>query len=183
MTNESSPHWLAGRIGRPVGLRGECVVHPESNDPEDLERIRAAPIRLVREGEDPSAEPARTWESLRWQSGRAVSRFSGLDSREAISACVHWQLWVDRRDLADPEGPDRWWAADLIGCRAFQVGGPDVELGTVVAISAGPHHDFLVIERSSEHQVQVPFLKTFLVEVDLKSGSIRLDLPEGLIED
>ncbi|MBN1477979.1 16S rRNA processing protein RimM [Candidatus Sumerlaeota bacterium] len=173
--------WLVGRLGRPVGLRGECVFHPESHSAEDLERAAQAPVRIVPAGESPEGRPTTRWEGLRTQGHRIVALFDGLDSREAIQARTHWEVWVDRVDMPPLDEPDTWWVDDLVGCEVLQVGEEgDVSLGLVTAVAEGPAHDYLSIETADGRALHVPLVRAYLREVDLERKRILLDLPEGL---
>lgn len=181
----SNDLWLAGKIGKPVGLRGECVIHPISANPDDLERVASAPVRLAPKGSDPLDQPERDWTGLRWHNERAIAQFEGLETREEIAKFTHWEIWVDGSAMPEPEEPDTWWINDLVGCEAFQVGEegqPDVSLGEVVAIAEAPSHDLLIIADVGGKRSHVPFIKAFLVEVNVEDRIIRLDLPDGLIE-
>jgi 16S rRNA processing protein RimM len=173
--------WLVGRLGRPVGLRGECVFHPESDNAEDLERAAQAPVRMVPPGERPESHPPMRWEGLRAQGRRIVALFGGLSSREAIQERTHWEVWVDRADMPTLEEPDTWWVDDLVGCEVFQVGEEgDVSLGVVTSVADGPAHDYLVIETPGGRALNVPLVKAYLRETDIERKRIRVDLPEGL---
>lgn len=177
--------WLVGQIGRPVGRDGECLVHPASGDPVDLDRAAQAPVRLVPEGADPAHHAAVAWRSVRRHGGRIIAAFEGIGSREAIAARTHWTLWVHRRDLPALCGAATWWIDDLIGCRVIQVaaeGAPEVPLGPVVSVIEGAASDFLEIERPGGRRAQIPFLRAFLRGVDLPQRIIRVDLPAGLID-
>jgi 16S rRNA processing protein RimM len=164
-----------------VGLHGECVFHPESDNAEDLERAAQAPVRIVPPGESPESHPPTRWEGLRTQGRRIVALFEGLDSREAIQARTHWEVWVARADMPDLDEPDTWWVDDLVGCEVFQVGeGGDVILGVVTSVADGPAHDYLIIEAADGRSLDVPLVRAYLREVDIGKKRIRLDLPDGL---
>lgn len=176
--------WLVGRIGRPVGLRGEFNLHPVSNDPEDLERVAEAPVRLAAPGADPAGAPPTRWENLRWQGGRAVAALAALESREQCAEHVHWQLWVDRRDLpALEEG--RHWVDDLIGCTVIQVATADTErqeIGEVTQVVSGAAQDQLEVAMGDGRKAHIPFVEPFLVTVCTEARRIKVDLPAGLLD-
>jgi 16S rRNA processing protein RimM len=172
-------------VGRPVGLGGECVIHPASADPADVDRVAAAPVRIVPEGDNPAQHSPVAWTGLRRQGQRFVASFGGLDSREAIAKCTHWQLWVDPHDLAPLEEAETHWIDDLVGCRVIQVAEgnrAEEDLGEVVAVSEGVAQDHLEVARAGGRRASIPFLRVFLRGIDVENGIIRVDLPDGLIE-
>ena len=177
----SHGHWYIGRLGRPVGLTGECVLFPDTANFEDLERFAEVPVRLAAPGGDPAAEKPRRWTGLRQQGSRVVVSFEGIEDRTAAAAHTHWEVWVDPRDLPALEGEESYWAADLVGCQALQVheGAEDQLLGEVVAVQPGAAHDHLEILAPGGSRHQIPFVRAFLVSVDTERRRLRLDLPSG----
>ncbi len=160
-------------------------MHPESDDPGDFDRAAQAPVRLVPEGDDPASHEPVAWDSLRRHGRRTIVRFADIDTRDAIAARTHWQLWVDPRDLPPLESPDTWWANDLVGCTVSQVGAEatdDTVIGEVTGIASGPVHDFLQVRRPGGASVEIPLIKAFLREVAVERRQIRVDLPDGLVE-
>lgn len=178
---ESRPRdlWLVGRLGRPVGLRGECNVIPVSSDPADLERASEVRVRLAPPGGDALTSAPRRWTSLRWQGRRAVGAFEGLETREAIAARTHWEIWVDPEEMPEA-GDGAWWSGDLIGCALIDGSGGVV--GEVTAFLEGAAHDYLEVRSAAGRVHEIPFVKAYLREVDVAGRVIRMELPGGLVE-
>ncbi|HEX5720466.1 MAG TPA: ribosome maturation factor RimM, partial [Thermoanaerobaculia bacterium] len=86
-------------------------------------------------------------------------------------------LEVDRSDVPDaPAGTYYWY--QLLGCRC-RVDGED--LGEVTDLVEDGGGLLLVVSKDGR-QVPIPFVRSFLKEVDVERGRIELDLPEGLLE-
>jgi 16S rRNA processing protein RimM len=107
----------------------------------------------------------------------AVVRFKGYDDRDRAEELRDLLLEVDRSEVPEaPEGTYYWY--QLLGCRC-QVDGED--LGEVVDLVEDGGGLLLVVS-DGEREVPIPFVQSFLKNVDVERGRIELDLPPGLLE-
>jgi len=161
-----------GRVLRPHGVRGEVVVEVLSDVPD-----RLAPGRRVMASWE--RRPARTLavESSRPHKSGALVRFAGAVDRDTAEELRDALLEVDRSEVpAAPEGTYYWY--QLLGCRC-RVDGEDLgEVTDLVEDGGG----LLLVVSNGGRQVPIPFVRSFLKEVDVERGRIELDLPEGLLE-
>ena len=162
-----------GRIGSAHGLRGEVVVAPFTDQPEE----RFAPGAVL------VAEPAEagplTVESSRWQGKRLVVRFAGVVDRTGAEALRGTDLLIAAADRPDLDDPDDFYDTDLIGLSAATVDGR--ALGPVRDVVHAPAADYLVIEVDGQERL-VPFLAAMVPSVDLAGGTVVIDPPEGLLD-
>lgn len=161
-----------GRVLRPHGVRGEVVVEVLSDVPG-----RLAPGRSLRASW--AGRPGRNLkvESYRVHKTGALVRFAGSEDRDQAEELRDALLEVDRSEVpAAPEGTYYWY--QLLGCRC-SVDGED--LGEVTDLVEDGGGLLLVVSKDGR-QVPIPFVQSFLKEVDVESGRIELDLPEGLLE-
>lgn len=164
-----------GRVLRPHGVRGEVVVQVLSDVPE-----RLAPGRRLRaswEGR-PARSPREVLvESYRPHKSGALVRFAGAGDRDQAEELRDALLDVGRSEVPEaPEGTYYWY--QLLGCRCW-VDGED--LGEVTDLVEDGGGLLLVVSKDGR-QVPIPFVRSFLKEVDVERGRIELDLPEGLLE-
>lgn len=156
-----------GRVLRPHGVRGEVVVEVLSDVPD-----RLGPGRRVW-----AAGRQVTVESQRPHKSGALVRFAGVEDRDRAEELRDAMLEVDRSQVPDaPEGTYYWY--QLLGCRC-SAGGED--LGEVTDLVEDGGGLLLVVSKGGR-QVPIPFVRSFLKEVDVERGRIELDLPEGLLE-
>jgi 16S rRNA processing protein RimM len=106
------------------------------------------------------------------------AKVSGVNSKEAADALKGTKLFANRDQLPDlPD--DEFYHADLIGLDVFDTGG--VLLGQVKAVLNHGAGDLLELEGTgSTSGVLMPFTQEVVPTVDLKSGRIVADPPEGL---
>ena len=161
-----------GRVLRPHGVRGEVVIEVLSDVPGRL----APGCRLSASW---AGKPARTVtvESYRPHKTGALVRFAGAEDRDQAEELRDALLEVDRSEVPEaPEGTYYWY--QLLGCRCSADG---EDLGEVTDLVEDGGGLLLVVSKDGRH-VPIPFVQSFLKEVDVESGRIELDLPEGLLE-
>jgi 16S rRNA processing protein RimM len=161
-----------GRVLRPVGLRGEVIVQVLSDVPG---RLAPGGAVIGTRGGRPSIP--LIVETHREHKSGAVVRFAGYDDRDRAEELRDLLLEVDRSEVPEaPEGTYYWY--QLIGCRC-EVDGED--LGEVVDLVEDGGGLLLVVS-DGERDVPIPFVQSFLKNVDVERGHIELDLPPGLLE-
>jgi 16S rRNA processing protein RimM len=161
-----------GRIGRPHGIRGDVVVGVRTDEPE----LRFAPGSRL--DTDPSALGPLTVAGTKWHSGELLVRFEGISDRDAAAELRGTWLRVDSAAIAPPEDPDEFRDADLVGLSVRTVDGTQV--GTVDDVLHSGQ-DVLVIKSAGGREVMVPFVRPLVPEVDVKSGFLVINPPEGLL--
>lgn len=108
------------------------------------------------------------------------ARLGGISSREQAEALRGLRLFVDRDRL--PGLPDdEFYHADLLGLQVFDTGG--APLGRVKAVLNHGAGDLLeLVSPGKKGAILLPFTRAIVPTVDLASGRIIADPPEGLIE-
>ncbi len=161
-----------GAIAGSFGVKGEVRLKSFCADPEAIGTY--GPL---------SSEDGKTeWElkiSRPIKNGYAA-RLSNVRSKEAADALRGTRLYAPRERLPDlPD--DEFYHADLIGLTVFDTGG--VELGRIKAILNHGAGDLLEIAVKGQKQpVLLPFTLANVPTIDLTSGKVIADLPEGLID-
>lgn len=164
---------LVGVVTRTHGRRGEVVVKPETDFPED----RFAPGRTVFIEATPAPRPLRI-RALWFHRDRPVVAFDGLETLSESERLRGAQLRIPETALRPlPDGT--WYAHDLIGCTVRTVGGDAV--GAVVAIEGQPGAQRLVVDADGV-EIDVPLVEPICVTVDPGAQAIVIDPPEGLLE-
>lgn len=109
-----------------------------------------------------------------------VARLSGVITKEDADALKGVQLFAPRDRL--PElGDDEFYYSDLIGLEVRDTGG--TVLGTVKSVQNNGAEDMLEIHGPGlKNTVLMLFTKAAVPTVDLASGRIIVDPPEGLFE-
>jgi len=109
-----------------------------------------------------------------------AARLSGVTSKEAADALRGTRLFAPRSALPGL-GDDEFYHADLIGLDAFDTGGaPLGKIATVLNHGAG---DLLELRGAGlKSPLLVPFTRAIVPTVDLATGRVVIDPPEGLFD-
>ncbi len=108
-----------------------------------------------------------------------VARLGGVSTKEQADALKGVQLFAPRDRLPAPED-DEYYHADLMGLTVLDTGG--TVLGTVKSVMDHGAGDLIEIHGPGmETTILLPFTKACVPTVDLTSGRIIVDPPEGAI--
>jgi 16S rRNA processing protein RimM len=162
-----------GRIGRPHGIRGDVVVGVRTDEPE----LRFA--KGSRLDTDPVGIGPLVVAGTKWHSGELLVRFEGIGDRDAAAELRGAWVLVDSALIAPPADPDEFRDADLVGLSVRTVSG--TEVGTVDDVLHSGQ-DVLVIKAAGRGDIMVPFVLPLVPEVNVKSGFLVIDPPEGLLD-
>ena len=159
-----------GAIAGSFGVRGEVRLKSFCAEPEDIASY--GPLR--------SEDGTTSWSVTltRPVKNGFAARLSGVATKEQADALKGTRLYAPRDNL--PELPDdEFYHADLIGLTVLDTGG--TELGKVKAVLNHGAGDLLELHVKGESQpVLLPFTKAAVPTVDLASGRIIADPPDGL---
>ena len=159
-----------GQIGAAHGVRGEVRVRSFTADPQAI--VDYGPLE---------AEDGRVFrfEELRPVKDHFVARLAGVGDREAARALANTKLYVPRERLPEPEGPDEFYHADLIGLAAVDPAG--TALGTVVAVHNFGAGDLIEVRPVAGGKTQLlPFDEATVPSVDIAAGRIVVVAPEDM---
>lgn len=158
-----------GAVAGSFGVRGEVRLKSFTTDPEAIATYGAV------ETED--AKTSYDIKLTRPVKGGFAARLSGIATKEQADALKGTRLYVSRDKLPDPED-DEYYHADLIGLAVHDAGG--ALLGRVKAVLNHGASDLLELHlEGSPKTALLPFTKAVVPTVDLKTGRIVADPPEG----
>ncbi|MCZ3388426.1 MAG: ribosome maturation factor RimM [Actinomycetia bacterium] len=164
---------VVGRIGRPHGVRGDVNVESRTDEPDR----RFAQGTVL--GTENAAYPQLTVESYRWHSGRLLVHFAEVSDRTDVEALRGVLLSTDVDPGEDPSDPDEFYDHQLVGLTVVDQSG--ATLGSVSEVLHGAQ-DLLVVVRIDGRHVMVPFVAALVPEVDVASGRLVVDPPDGLLD-
>lgn len=175
MDGRDEEDWLVlARIRRPWGVRGEVALEIHTDWPG--ERFRPGSELLVR-WDDGRTETLRL-ERYRPTNDGAVAAFAGIGS--IPEARVLSGGWIEARRSELPEPTDGYRRADLIGMKIVGLDGQ--QLGEVLEVEESIASDLLVVALVSGNEALIPLAPAICTEINLETGQITVDPPEGLLE-
>ncbi len=160
-----------GRLWRTRGNRGELLGELDSSDPEREQKLREVALEV--DGRRQVMRVEETWR----HDGRPVFKFAGIDS---ISDAEKWEgaeMLVPASEVEPPE-EGAYSYADLVGCKV--VG--ESEVGVVTEVEEFGGAPLLKLQAADGREILIPFARSICKVIDVASKTIRVELPEGLLE-
>lgn len=172
-THGAQPGYVAARIGKPHGLRGEVTVQLHTEDPQ----TRFVPGAVF------VTEPERTGplvlHTVRVHQGTYLLGFEGHADRNAAEALRGTRLLVLDDGQDQQVADDEWREEDLLGFAVELTDG--TVIGEVTALHIRPAQDLIEV-RAGGRQALVPFVGELVPEVDQEARRIVIDPPPGLLD-
>jgi 16S rRNA processing protein RimM len=164
---------LVGRIARAHGNRGQVIVNPDTDFPE--ERFRpGAELFTLRGG----AIAALRLTTVRFQADRPVVGLSGIETIDAAESLAGLELRIPADELV-PLPPGAFYRHDLVGCRVETGNGAAV--GVVEAVEGTQGASRLVVAGTAG-EILIPLAADICTSIDVVARRIVIDPPEGLLD-
>jgi 16S rRNA processing protein RimM len=164
---------LVGRIARAHGIRGQVIVNPETDFPE--ERFQpGAELFIERNGQ----VEALTVTTARFHRDRPVIGIDGVETMTDAEQLAGLELRVPVERLAALPA-DTFYRHDLIGCRVETRDGQQV--GLVRDVEGTMSGSRLVVDGAGG-EVLIPLVAPICTVIDPAGKRIVIDPPAGLIE-
>jgi 16S rRNA processing protein RimM len=164
---------VVGRVARPHGIRGQVIVNPETDFPED--RFAAGSTLFVMRGGRVEALVVTT---SRIQQGRPVIGLEGIADVDAAQQLAGLEFRVPVDTLpALPSGT--FYHHDLVGCSVETSDG--AVIGAVSKVEGEAGNTRLVVETESG-ELLVPFAEAICSSIDPAARRIVIAPPDGLLD-
>lgn len=172
---DEAAHLVVARFMKPHGLRGDVLVYPMTDDPEEV----FAPGRVLRpvsqdgvvEGDALVVDRSRPYQR-HW-----LLSFAGVETRSEVESWPQCYLGAATADLRAP-GDDEMYLHELPGSDVVEDG---VSIGTVRELMGGAGQQYLVIDRDGR-ECLIPFCEPIVTRIDRQARRIEVALPPGLLE-
>jgi 16S rRNA processing protein RimM len=197
---ESTSQWtVLALILRPQGRKGEVLADLFTDFPERFEtrpHVWLAPAGFAdatsaaNSGDNPKqpAEVVAHWLPVGRNAGRIVLKFAGVDTIEQAEKLAGQEVIIPLAERL-PLDADAAYISDLVGCTVFDRGVP---IGTVEEVEFAMTPDgsrrledaapLLTIASADRQEILIPFARAYLQELDTAAKTIRMALPEGLVD-
>ena len=164
---------VVGRITRPHGLRGDLVIHPETDFVE--QRFQPGAVFWTRSAR---GDEQLTIRAARLQGPRPILAFEGVSSIEDAERFAGLELRVPE-DTLQPLEHGQYYLHQLAGCAVITTSG--VRVGTVRNVESGAGSSRLVVD-GERGEVLVPLASDICIEIDVAAKQIRIEPPAGLLD-
>ena len=164
---------LVGRIARAHGIRGQVVVNPETDFPED--RFQPGAELFIERGG--RIEGLRVT-SARFHGARPIIGIDGVETMNDATTLAGRELRVPVEQLVTLPA-DTFYRHDLVGCVVETREGE--RIGPVTDVEGTMTGSRLVVEGAAG-EVLIPLVAAICTSVDPAAKRIVIDPPAGLIE-
>ena len=166
-TDKTNETVLIGRVGSPVGIKGEVRITLYAQDSTNLKEGKV--LLLERAEKSISAAIKR----LRYQKDRPV-----VNAAEEIRGM---EVSIYASDLEElPEGEH--YVRDLIGCRVVDRAADGREVGVLRDVIQNTAQSILEVETAEGKSVLIPAVDAFLKGIDEEAGVIEVELIPGFLD-
>jgi len=179
--NENTPPRTQLRVGRLTkahGLKGAIKLEMFTDDP-GRRFVPGAVFTL----QVPTGSPwhGKTLElvELRWYNQHPVGFFKDVLDRSAAETLAKAILWIEQDPAEASDEEDAWYDHQLVGLAVMRDG---VKVGTIARLDHMPAQDLLIV-KTANGDVMVPFVKAIVPAVDIAAGTVTVTPPTGLFEE
>ena len=158
-----------GKITNTHGLRGEVKIVPWLDYPEVFEAFT-----YIYLSDGTRLDVA----GVKYQKSNIIARFKGLNNISDVEKFKNQIIYVEKSCFDNlPEGT--YLIADIIGLKAID---DTTEYGTITDVFSTGSNDVYVIESKGRKPILVPVIDGVVEKVDLESGIIKLNIPDGILD-
>lgn len=174
-TRKKPEYLLLGKILRPHGIRGEIRMTLVTDFPERLHDIETVYLSL-----DPQDTKPEPWEieTVRFHQNYALIKFKKILDRTQAELLRERHVMIDLAS-AVPLEEDEYYLFQLLDMTVQTQDG--LVLGTVTNVIETGANDVYVLDSPQFGEVLFPAHSETLVDIDLNTGIITVNLPEGLL--
>lgn len=162
-----------GVIRKSHGIRGEASVEPWTDSADRFTELDN--VTLVSPDESKTRE--MLIETARVHQGRALVKFSGIDSPEDVQTLQGWTIEIPEEEARELD-EDEYFLHDLVGLTLFDANGN--ARGVVKDVLEGGGGLLLVVKRADGKEFEMPFAADLCTEINLAEKRMVVALPEGL---
>jgi len=174
MSEASHAFLTIARVLKVQGRIGEVLTELHTDFPE-----RFAQRRTLYAWPEKGERRELRLESYWPHKGGMVLKFEGVDSIEAAQELLRAEIQIPASERAKLE-EGAFYISDLAGCTVVEGGR---EIGRVVDVNFGAGTAPLLIVRNDDgKEFMVPFVESFIRELDVNAKRIEMQLPEGMLE-
>ena len=159
---------VIGKIIAPHGVRGEFRLMPLTENPDRYLEMKKL---LLENGKE------FTITSARFHKNMVLIKTEEITSMDEVELLRGQNVVVNTKDLP-PLEQGRFYVADLIGFAVVTLENEDVgKLSDVITTGS---NDVFVVKSTSGKEIMIPAIDTHIKEIDTKSRTIKVVLPQWI---
>ncbi len=160
-----------GQVVNTHGVRGEIKLNPWTDFLEDLLEVET--FYYQEKGQTVPLEV----EKIRIHKNCAIIKAAGVDTMSEAEAFRGRTLFVEREEEL-PDG--RYYIADLIGLKVLTEEG---EFGVITDVFQTGANDVYEVRREGASKAYLPAIRQVVLDINVAEGFVKVQIPEGLLDD
>lgn len=165
-----------GKIVNTQGLKGEVRVLSTTDFPE-LRYKKGNTLRLFRDGE---ATIDLTIKTHRKHKTLDILSFEGYNHINEVEKFRDGILKISKEEINELE-ENEFYYHEIIGLEVVDTSGK--HWGKITEVLAPGANDVWVVKKKGQKDLYLPYIESVVREVNLNSGEVLVDIPEGLVDD
>lgn len=151
-------------VRKPFGLKGEVKIQPLTDSWDDILQFP----RFFLRNKDNQLKVVHV-ESVKFGGGHLILKFKEFSSRNDTEQIKGTTLLVPKDELPEIQEPDTYYYFDLLGLEVYE---ENKFIGVVEDIHRFGSHETLEISQKDGTPLLLPFVKEFIIKVDLENRKI-----------
>ncbi|MGX7204062.1 ribosome maturation factor RimM [Enterococcus pingfangensis] len=172
MTN----YYKVGKIVNTHGIRGEVRVISTTDFTEERYQV-GEQLLLFR---DKQEVLPLTIASYRRHKNFDLLSFEGYPNINDVEAFRDGVLKISEKQLGELDEHEYYYH-EIIGLTVIDE--EDKEIGKITEILSPGANDVWVVKRKGQKDALLPYIESVVKAVDLTAGTVRVEIPEGLLDD
>jgi 16S rRNA processing protein RimM len=169
-----------GKIVNTHGIKGEVKILPLTDYPERFEELKWVYMDFMPNKKTSENLQKIEIESVKYFKNTVILKFKGIDNIDSALALKNVELKVDRKHAVKlPK--DSYFICDLLECDVYNEN--DIKLGNMIDIIKTGSNDVYVVKPMQGKDILIPALKKVILDINIKDKKIKVQLPEGLLDD
>jgi 16S rRNA processing protein RimM len=165
-------HFHLGKIIKTHGLHGDVVCSFDTDNPAAYAKLKSVFLEVHN-----TLLPFFI-KRIKWNGAEAIVSLDDITSADQAGKLKGADIYLPLEKLPKPRKNEFYWH-DLLGSELIEKElGP---LGKIQDIIETSGHNLLSFEYQGK-EVLLPFVKEFVLEVDLESKIVQVQLPDGLLD-
>lgn len=163
-----------GKIIKVHGIKGELKVFNLSDYSERFNKLKWAYINMGNNRE------VFNIECVRYLNNIVILKLEGIDDANTAKTFVNKYIEVDRENAIKlPE--NTYFVCDIIGIKVFDE--KHGYIGDIADVMTTGFNDVYVVKAVKGSEVLIPALKAVVISIDIQQRIMKVNLPEGLLEN
>jgi 16S rRNA processing protein RimM len=175
MTMEGCRWVPVGKVIRPHGVQGGVKIHPYGETLAWNKRGNKLYVGSPHAGKHQQL----TILALKSHGKCWICQFQELTDRDEAQKFVGEEVFVSEEFLP-PTSEDEYYYYQLIGLTVVTREGE--KLGSLREILETPAHDVYIVDGEDGREILIPAVDEIISQVDLQTGCVVVNLPEGLLD-